>query len=185
MPIPNLEASKPEFAKGITHLKSELSSLRGTRATPALIDELQVEAYGARQPLKALASISVPDPRTLIVEPWDKAVVKDIERAIQASGKGLNPVNEGQVLRIVLPPLTEESRRELVKIVQKRVEEARTKVRAVREDFRERIMKAEKNKEMSEDEKFRQLEKLDEIAGEYNEQIKKIWEAKEKEIMTV
>jgi len=181
----NLEASKPEFEKAFEHLRAELATLRGTRATPALVDEIQIEAYGARQPLKALASISVPDPRTLAIEPWDKSIIKDIERGIVGSGKGLNPVNEGSILRVVLPPLTEETRKELVKIAHKRLEEARTGVRSVREKFRDQIMAAEKNKELSEDEKFKQLKALDDLAGEYNNKLKGIGENKEKEIMTV
>lgn len=181
----NLDTSKPEFEKTIEHLRAELGGLRGTRATPALIDELQVEAYGGRQPLKALASISVPDPRTLVVEPWDKSIIKDIEKGIVGSGKGLNPVNEGNLLRLVLPALTEESRRELVKIVHDKMEDARRRVRTARDELRQAIQGAEKKKEISEDEKFKQLERLDKMVGEYNEKIKTIGEGKEKEIMTV
>ncbi len=181
----NFDAAKPEFEKIVTHLRGELATLRGTRATPALVDEIPVEAYGARQALKTLASMSVPDPRTLVIEPWDKTVLKDIERAIQAAGKGLNPVNEGNLLRIVLPPLTEETRRELAKIVSKRLEEARSGVRNVREKLRAQILEAEKKKEIVEDETFRQLEKLEEIVGKYNGELQKVGEAKEKEIMTV
>lgn len=181
----NLDTSKQEFEKIFEHLRTELASLRGTRATPALIDEIQIEAYGARQPLKALASISVPDPRTLRIEPWDKSIVKDIERGIAGSGKGLNPVSEGNILRIALPPLTEESRKELVKIVHDKLEEARRRVRTARDALRQSIQAAEKKKEISEDDKFKQLKKLDELVGDYNEKIKGIGEAKEKEIMTV
>lgn len=181
----NLDASKPEFEKAVEHLRAELGGLRGTRANPALVDEIQVEAYGARQPLKALASISVPDPRTLVVEPWDKSIIKDLEKGIVGSGKGLNPVNEGNLLRIVLPPLTEESRRELVKIVHDKLEDARRRVRMVRDNLRQSIQSAEKNKEISEDEKFKQLKKLDELVGEYNEKVKGMGEGKEKEIMQI
>lgn len=181
----NLEASKQEFEKAVERLRAELGSLRGTRATPALIDELQVEAYGARQPLKALASISVPDSKTLVIEPWDKSIIKDIEKGIVSSNTGLNPVNEGNMLRLVLPPLTEESRRELVKIVHDKMEDARRRVRTARDELRQAIQGAEKKKEISEDEKFKQLKKLDELVGEYNEKVKKTGEGKEKEIMQI
>lgn len=183
--MPNLDSSKPDFDKVVEHLKAELGSLRGTRATPALVDDLMVEVYGAQQPIKALASISVTDPKTLTIEPWDKSIIKDIERAIQGSNKGLNPVNEGKLLRIVFPPLTEESRKELVKIVHTRLEESRNAIKSVREKLRQMIMDEEKNKKISEDEKFRQLEKLDKITVEYNDKLKSLGEHKEKEIMTV
>lgn len=181
----NLDASKPEFEKVVAHLRGELGALRGTRATPALVEHVVVEAYGMKQQLKALASISVVDPKTLTIEPWDKSIMKDIEKAIQVAGVGVNPVNEGALIRMVLPPLTEESRRELVKIIHTRLEDARGGVRTIREKLRQQIIDAEKKKEMSEDEKYKQLEKLDKMVGEYNEQIKKIGEIKEKEIMTV
>lgn len=183
--MPNLDLSKPDFEKVLEHLKLELGSLRGTRATPALVDDLMVEVYGAQQPLKALASISVADPKTLTIEPWDKSILKDIERAIQAANKGFSPVNDGQLLRIIFPPLTEESRKELVKIAHTRMEESRNAIKSVREKLRQMIIDEEKNKKISEDEKFRQLEKLDKITGEYNDKLKSLGEHKEKEIMTV
>jgi len=181
----NLDSSKPDFDKVVEQLKAELGSLRGTRATPALVDDIMVEVYGAQQPIKALASISVTDPKTLTIEPWDKSILKDIERAIQSANKGFGSVNDGQLLRIVFPPLTEESRKELVKIVHTRLEESRNAVKSVREKLRQIIMDEEKNKKISEDEKFRQLEKLDKMTGEYNDKLKSLGEHKEKEIMTV
>lgn len=181
----NIENSKQDFEKVIIHLKDGLGSLRGTRATPAIVENVIVEAYGAKQPLKALAAIAVSDPKTLVIEPWDKSIIKDIEKAIQTAGIGVNPVNEGPLIRIALPPLTEESRKELVKIVRTRQEDARGAVKGIREKLRQTIIGEEKNKKISEDEKFRQLEKLDKIVGEYNDKIKGLGESKEKEIMTV
>ena len=181
----NLDASKSEFEKVIVHLKSELAALRGTRATPALLEHVMVESYGMKQSLKALAAIAVADPKTLTIEPWDKGLMKEIERGIQMANIGVSAVNDGKLLRVVLPQLTEESRRDLVKIVHGKLEEARGGVRTLREKLRQQIMDAEKKKEMSEDDKFRHLEKLDKMVAEYNEQIKKIGESKEKEIMTV
>lgn len=181
----NLEASKPEFEKVIAHLKGELGALRGTRATPALVEHVMVEAYGMKQPLKALAAISVVDAKTLTIEPWDKSVMKDIEKGIQLANVGVNPVNEGQLIRMVLPPFTEENKKELVKIVHTHLEDTRGGVRTIREKLRQQIIDAEKKKELSEDEKYKQLEKLDKMVADYNEQMKKIGEAKEREIMTV
>lgn len=181
----NLENSKPEFEKAITHLRSELGALRGTRATPALVENIKVEAYGAIQALNTLSSIAVGDPRTLVIEPWDKSIIKDLERGIQLAGSGLSVANEGGRLRVMLPPLTEESRKELVKLVHDRLETARQSVRTLREKLRQQIIEAERKKEIGEDEKYKQLERLDKMVGEYNDQIKKIGEGKEKEIMTV
>lgn len=181
----SLDASKPDFGKIITHLKTELGSLRGTRATPALLEHVMVEAYGASQSLKALAAISVLDPKTLSVEPWDKSVLRDIEKAIQVANLGIGSAVDGQRIRVTLPPLTEETRRELVKIIHDKLETARQSVRTLREKLRQQVIEAEKKKEIGEDEKYKQLEKLDKMVGEYNEQIKKTGETKEKEIMTV
>lgn len=181
----NLDSHKPDFDKIIERLRNELGSLRTSRATPALVENIVVEAYGARQPLKALASLSAPDPKTLLIDPWDKSLVKEIEKAVVAAGAGLNPVNEGSHLRIVLPSLTEESRRELVKLLSAKLEESRQMVRASREKIRASIQNAERNKEVTEDEKYELLKKLDEMVGKYNDEMKKIGEMKEKEIMTV
>lgn len=181
----NLDTSKPEFEKVIIHLKGELGALRGNRATPALVEHVVVEAYGMKQPLKALAAISVVDAKTLTIEPWDKSVMKDIEKGIQLANVGVNPVNEGQLIRMILPPFTEENKKELVKIVHTRLEDARAGVRTIREKLRQQVIEEEKKKAIGEDEKYKQLEKLEKMVGEYNEQLKKIGEAKEKEIMTV
>ena len=121
----------------------------------------------------------------MVVEPWDKSIIKEMEKAIGAAGTNLNPVNDGNVLRIVLPPLNEESRKQLVKLLSSKVEEARVAVRGVREKARAAIQAAEKAKEVNEDERYRLQEKLDVIVGEYNERIKKLGEDKEKEVMTV
>ncbi len=181
----NLDTSKSEFEKVITHLKGELGALRGNRATPALVEHVTVEVYGMKQSLKALAAISVVDAKTLTIEPWDKSIMKEIEKGIQLANVGVNPVNEGQIIRMVLPPFTEENKKELVKIVHTRLEDARGGVRTIREKLRQQVIEEEKKKAIGEDEKYKQLEKLEKMVGEYNEQLKKIGEAKEKEIMTV
>lgn len=181
----NIENYKTDFDKTIEHLKGELGALRTSRATPALVEHIPVEVYGAHQPVKALASLSVPDPRTLLIEPWDKSIIKEMEKAISMAGTGLNPVNEGNFLRIVLPQMTEEGRKQLVKLLSVKIEEARVAVRGIREKARAVIQTAEKNKAIGEDERYRLQEKLDKMVGEYNEAIKKLGEEKEKEIMTV
>ena len=181
----NLDSHKQDFEKIIEHLRNELDSLRTSRATPALVENIIVEAYGARQQLKALASSSAPDPKTLLIAPWDKTLVKEIEKAIVAAGIGLNPVNEGTHLRIVLPSLTEEGRHELVKLLSAKLETSRQMVRASREKIRAGIQDAGRKKEVTEDERYELQEKLDEMVGKYNDEMKKMGEMKEKEIMTV
>lgn len=180
-----LEAAKPEFQKVIDHLEKELKNIRTGRANASLVDDVKVEAYGSMMELKGVAAISVPDAKTIQIEPWDKGVVKDVERALIAANLGLNPNVAGSVIRLIMPPTTEESRKETVKIVSQKGEQARVSIRAVRETVREAITADEADKKISEDEKFRDQEHLDKIAKEWNEKIEKIVKDKEEEVMTV
>lgn len=181
----NLDTFRPQFNKVLEHLKQALGSLRTGRANAAILDSVQVEAYGQRMPLKGVASVSVADARTLLVEPWDKNFVKEVEKAITEAKLGLNPINEGQMIRLPLPVLTEETRKDLVKILNQKLEQERIALRQLRDSVREKIMAAEKNKEIGEDQRFRLQQKLDEMAKDYNERIKAAGQEKEKEIMTV
>jgi|SRR3989338_7129121 len=180
-----IDQYKDQFTSALERLKHELRGLRTGRATPALVEDLVVEAYSIKQPLKSLASITITDAKTLTVEPWDKSILKSIEAAIAAAGIGFNPVNDGQRLRLPLPELTQERRLELIKVLHKKLEDGRIAVRQIREEVKRGIDSAEKNKEMSEDEKFREQETLEKVVKEYNEKIKVIGEEKEKEINTV
>lgn len=174
-----------QFDKAVAHLKSEISGLRTGRATPALVEDLMVEAYGTKQQLKAVASISVADAKTIQVQAWDKSVLADIELAIRNSHLGVNPVNDGELIRVILPELTTERRAELIKVLHQKLEQARVAVRKIREDARNKVEKAEKEKEISEDEKYKWQDVIEKMVKEYNEQIKKVGEEKEKEINTV
>lgn len=176
---------KQEFDKVIDHLKNDISSLRTGRATPALVEDVSVEAYGTRQPIKALASISVLDAKTLAVEPWDKSVIGAIETGLNKSQLGINPVNDGKIIRLPLPELTQERRADLIKVLHQKLEQARITVRQAREDVRTVIDKAEKEKMISEDEKFKFQDALEKMVKEYNELIKQVGEEKEKEITTI
>ena len=176
---------KPEFQKAIDHFHHELSALRTGRANPMLVDGVTVEAYGTMMPLKSVASIAVPDPRTLQIEPWDKALLKAVEKGVLAANIGLNPIVDATVVRIAMPQLTEENRRELVKIMHKRLEDARVAIRGVREKVRNAILDAEKAKTISEDERYRLQEELEKMTAHYTDEIKTVGEEKEKEIMTV
>jgi len=177
--------NQEKFDKTIEHLKSEISSLRTGRATPAIVEDLTVEAYGSKQALKGLASISVADAKTINVQPWDKGVLQNIETAIRNSDLGLNPVNDGVMIRLILPDLTTDRRSELIKVLHNKLEQARIVIRKIREEVREEIAKAEKDKTISEDEKYTYQEGVDKVVKEYNDTIKIIGDEKEKEIYTV
>jgi len=180
-----LSSYDSEFNDVIEFLKLELKSLRTGRATPAIVEDVTVEAYGARTPLVGLASLSAPDARTIVIDPWDKNLLKDIERAVQEAKLGLNPVVQGKIIRISMPPMTEESRRDLVKVVNEKLEQARIGVRGVREKAKAEVVQLEKDKEISEDDKYRTIEQLEKKVGMFNDKIKLIGEDKEKEIMTI
>lgn len=176
---------KEEFNKAIEHLKLDISSLRTGRATPALVEDIIVESYGARQPLKHVASISVADAKTLSIVPWDKGLMKAVEDGIRASQLGINPVNDGKVIRLPLPELTTERRQELIKVLHQKLETSRISIRKIREDMKSLIEKADEDKEIGEDEKFKQLDELERTVKEFNDKIKEIGEDKEKEINTI
>ncbi len=178
----NINEHKEDFNKTIDFLKQDITGLRTGRASTAMVEDIQVEAYGTRQPLKAVASISVADPKTLNVEPWDKGLMSAIEKGIRDSGLGINPVNDGRMIRISLPELTVERRSELTKILHQKLENARISVRQVREDVRDMINEGEKDGGITEDEKYSLQDNLDKMVKEYNEQIKQIGEKKEIEI---
>lgn len=181
----NLDSHRQDFNKLLDHLKTELSALRTGRANAAILDIVQVEAYGQRMPLKGVASISLPDPRTIVIEPWDKTILKEVEKAIIEAKIGLNPINEGRLIRLPLPSLTEESRQEIIKILNQKLEQTRIAIRQLRDSIREKIIQEEKQKLMGEDQRFKLQQKLDEIAKEYNDKIKAKGEEKEREIMTI
>lgn len=180
-----LKQYEADFQAALGHLKEDLKTLRTGRATPALIENIQVEAYGARTPLVGLASITVPDARSLVIDPWDKGLIKEIEKAILEAKIGLTPSVQGKFIRISMPPMTEESRKELIKIMNDKLEQARIAVRGVRETAKADIVQAEKDKAIAEDDKYRALEQLDKQTAGWNEKIKNIGVEKEKEIMTL
>lgn len=181
----NLAEFKSEFAKVIDFLKQDVASLRTGRASSAMVEGILVEAYGTRQPLKAVASIVIADAKTVTLEPWDKSILASVEKGIRDSSLGINPVNDGRLIRLALPELTSERRQELIKVLHQKLEAARVSIRKVREEARELIALEEKEGSMSEDEKFRLQEELEKMVKGYNEEAQKIGENKEKEITTV
>lgn len=166
-------------------LKTDMVGLRTGRANAAMLDTILVESYGTMQPVKAVASISVADAKTLNIEPWDKSVLGAIEKAVRDSGLGINPVNDGRIIRLSMPELTVERRAELIKVLHQKLEAARISVRKVREEIRELILAEEKDKAVSEDEKYRLQEELEKLVKDFNEQIKVMGEKKEAEINTI
>ncbi|ADD02464.1 ribosome recycling factor [Thermoanaerobacter mathranii subsp. mathranii str. A3] len=180
-----LKASEEKMQKSLSVLKSELAAIRAGRANPALLDRIMVDYYGTPTPLNRLATITAPEARVLVVQPWDVSKISDIEKAIQKSDLGINPVSDGKVLRLVFPELTEERRKELVKLVYKKAEEAKVAVRQIRRDANDTVKKMEKNGEISEDERKKREEEIQKLTDKYIKEIDKIAETKEKEIMEI
>lgn len=174
-----------KMEKAIQVLKKDLAALRAGRATPALLEKVVVEYYGSEMPVNQLANISTPDPRTLVIQPWDKSTLADIERAILKSDLGLTPSNDGNVIRINLPALTQERRAELVKVVKKTGEEAKVAIRNIRRDANDDIKKLEKNGDISEDESRRGQDEIQKLTDKFIQEADKIVAAKEKEIMEI
>jgi ribosome recycling factor len=183
--LAQIEQSKPKFSKALEHLRAELSMVRSGRANPALVEQVKVEAYGTMTPLIELASINTPEPRLLVVQPWDKSIIKDVERALQAANVGASPIIEGNIIRLNLPALTEDRRRELVKLVKAKLEEGRVAVRNVREEALKQLKEQKNAGTVSEDDFFIAQKDLQKIVDEANEHIKKEGDDKEKEIMTI
>jgi len=180
-----LLAADNKMQKTVQVLKREMETIRSGRATSALVDQIMVEAYGTSTPLSQLASISVPEARLLLIQPWDRSIVGNVQKAIQKSDLGLNPMSDGEVLRLVIPPPTEERRKELVKVVHKRVEDAKIAVRNVRRDALEELRKLEKDKKVSRDENVRATDKLQKLTDRFIAEVSRVGADKESEIMEV
>lgn len=181
----HISSADQEFQKIFAHLKGEYGKLQMGRASPALLEDLKVEAYGSLQPLKAVGSVSIPDATTLQVQPWDKGVLGAIEKAIQMANLGLNPVNDGRVIRVPMPPLTQERRQELVKVVHQMAEQAKISVRTARGVAHGSFKTMEEAKEITEDERRLSEKHLQEKVDAVNKQIEELAKAKEKDILTI
>ena len=180
-----MEELEEKMQKTLSVFKENLSEIRAGRANPAILNKISVEYYGVPTPINQVAGISVPEARLIVIQPWDASVLKEIEKAIIASDIGLNPNNDGKVIRLNFPELTEERRKDLVKDIKKIAEEARVSVRSIRRDGIESARTALKNSEITEDEKADKEEKIQKITDKYIEQIDKALEDKEKEIMNI
>jgi len=180
-----LSTAEGKMKKTVDVLRKDLVSIRAGRANPAILEKVTVDYYNTPTPINQLATVSVPEPRMLIIQPWDKSVIKDIEKAIMKSDLGLTPSNDGNVIRLAIPQLTAEGRAEIVKTVKKKAEEARVAVRNVRRELIDDIKEMEKQKTISEDESKKGQEKAQKLTDKYIKEIDEILEKKEKEIMEV
>ncbi len=171
--------------KAIEVLKLDLASIRTGRASAALVDRITVDFYGTPTPVNQVATISVPEPRLLVIQPWDRKMLVEIEKAIQKSDLNINPTNDGQVIRMAIPQLNEERRREMVKTIHKKLDEHKIAVRNIRRDAHDKLREREKKKELSEDELKRSTERLQKLTDRYIEEIDKVGKAKELEILEV
>lgn len=176
---------KRQMEEVVAHVKDELGSVRTGRASASLVDTIMVQYYGNATPLKNMASISVPEATVLLIQPWDKQAVGDIEQAIRTSDLGLSPINEGGQIRLVLPPLTEERRQQLIKTVSQKAEAGKVALRNVRKDAWEEVQKQVKAGELTEDDKYRYEEDLNKTIDQFNRQIDELVEVKEKELKTI
>lgn len=175
--------AEEKMRKSVEVLRHELATVRTGRASPAIVDRITVDYFGAPTPINALATISAPEPRLLTIQPWDRQSIGAIEKAIQRSDLGLNPTNDGTIIRLVIPHLNDERRRELVRLVQRRVEEGRVAIRNCRRDALEDLRKEEREKALSEDELKRGQERLQKLTDQLIAQADEVGKNKEREIM--
>jgi ribosome recycling factor len=180
-----LKEQEARMAGAVESFRAELSRLRTGRASLAVLDGITVDYYGAQTPINQVASLSVPDPTTIVIAPWEPKVLADVEKAVLRSNLGLTPNNDGKVVRLVIPALTEERRRELVKVAHEAAEHTRNAIRQVRRDGNERIKKMEKDKKVSEDDMHLGLDKIQKLTDAYVAKVAEILERKEKEILEV
>ncbi|MDI3316519.1 MAG: ribosome recycling factor [Bacillota bacterium] len=180
-----IDEARERMQKAVENFQRELGGLRAGRATPALLDRVRVPAYGSELPVQQVATVHAADPRTLVIQPWDKSLMSAIERAILKSDLGLNPSSDGNVIRLVIPPMTQERRNELVRQVRKMAEEARVAVRNIRRDANERLKAETKADTLSEDQERREQEEIQKLTDRFIQAVGDALEAKEKEIMEV
>ena len=180
-----LTQAKTRMEKAVEDFRKELSSVRTGRANTALLDQVRVDYHGTPMPINQLGTMNVPDPAMIVISPWDQSAVAIIDKAIRTSDLGLNPTNDGKVVRVPIPPLTEERHRDLAKHIHKVLENHRTAVRNIRRDIKESVEKLEKEKKISEDDRKRSLDELDKLTHSETTKIEDLSAAKEKEVLEI
>ena len=178
-----IDKIRPELNKTISFLERELAKIRTGRATPSLVEDIVCECFGQKFPLKQLAAISIPEPKQILIQPWDKSYIEGIVRALEKTGIGANPIVDKEVIRINLPPLTEEYRKELLRLLFQKQEEARKTIRRWREEAWDEIQEGYREGKIREDDKFLGKDELQELIDEYNQKIENLGEKKKKEII--
>jgi ribosome recycling factor len=183
--MPSLQNARQRMESALEQLRREFATVRTGKATSALLDSVRVEAYGGKVPLNQVGTVSAPEPRLLTIQPWDKALLKEIERGLHDSGLGLNPSNDGVLIRIPIPPLTEERRREYVKQLNKLAEEARVTVRGARKDANDEVKARQKKEGLSEDDIRREQAEVQKLTDQYIGKVEEMLKHKEAEVMEV
>lgn len=180
-----IKEAEEKMKKSISVLKQDLSTMKAGRANPSILDRIEVDYYGTMTPLNQMANVSTPEPRILLIQPWDKSSMKSIEKAILISDLGLNPSNDGNTIRLVIPELTEETRKNIVKNVKKAGEESKVAVRSIRRDANDKVKALKKDNSITEDEVKKAEEDIQKKTDSFIKEIEKLVEVKEKEVMTV
>ncbi|MEC7386638.1 MAG: ribosome recycling factor [Gemmatimonadota bacterium] len=183
--MPTVEDAKTQMEAALEALRREFATVRTGKATPALLDTVRVEAYGSQMPLNQLATISTPESSLLVVQPFDKTLLPDVERAIMTADLGLNPANDGNIIRIPIPPLNEERRQEYVKLLHRMTEEGRISIRHARRTVRDELHQLVRDHELSEDESRRQGDQLEKVTKDYVEKVDELLKSKEAEVMAI
>jgi len=179
-----IENLKPELDKAVEFLRKEFLKIKTSRATPAMIEDIEIDCYNQKMPLKQLANINIPQPRIITVHPWDNSILSEIEKGIR-NHSSLSPVVDGEIIRINIPPLSEDQRKEYVKIINEKTEEARISIRLHREKIWKEIQELERKGELPEDDKFKAKDELQELIDDYNKKIEELRKNKEQDIMTI
>lgn len=185
MTMPTIKEMKDQMDAAVDAMRREFSGVRTGKATPNLLDTVRVEAYGSRVPLNQVATVNTPEPRMIVVQPWDKTLINDIEKGIMTADLGLNPSNDGNLIRVPIPPLSEERRKDMVKLLHKMAEEGKISIRHARQEGNKTVKQREHDHDISEDEARRQLDEIQEITDQYITKIDEMMKKKEEEIMEV
>lgn len=183
--MPSLKKCREQMDAAVEAVRREFASVRTGKASPALLDTVRVEAYGSTVPLNQVATVSAPEPRLLVVQPWDRGMLGPIEKGIQASDLGLNPANDGKIIRVPIPALTEERRKEYVRLLHKMAEEGRVSIRHARKEANDQIKKLQKDNELSEDDARREQDEVQKLTDQYIQQLDELLKHKEAEVMEV
>jgi ribosome recycling factor len=183
--MPTIKQMREQMEAAVEAMRREFSGVRTGKATPALLDTVRVDAYGSKVPLNQVATVNTPEPRLIVVQPWDKSLMGEIERGIMSADLGLNPSNDGNLIRVPIPPLSEERRRDMVRLLHKMAEEGKISVRHARQEANKEVKQREHDHEISEDEARRQLDEVQKVTDEYVAKIDEMMKHKEQEVMEV